>query len=69
MAPIACPLGMKQAKGVKCCKQLRVDKQMDGQIDRTSLGGRTEGQTKRLFSKVDEQTDKERAGQTELRNC
>ena len=42
---------------------------MDGQIDRTSLGGRTEGQANRLFSKVDEQTGKETAGQTELRNC
>ena len=41
---------------------------MDRQIDRTSLGGRTDGQTNRLFFNVDEQTDRETAGQTELRN-
>ena len=42
---------------------------MDRQKNRTSLGGRTYGQTNRLYFKVDEQTDKETDGQTELRNC
>ena len=45
-----------------------VDTQMDRQIDRTSLGGQTDGQTNRLFFKVEEQMDKETAGQTDLRN-
>ena len=34
----------------------------------SSLGGRPNGQTNRLFFKMDEKMDKETAGQTELTN-
>ena len=48
---------------------LWVDEQTDRQIGYFFYGGQTDGHRNRLFFKIDEQTDKETARQTELRNC
>ena len=44
-----------------------MDEQTDRQTD-SFLGGRTDGQTNWHYFLVDEQTDRQTAGQTELRN-